>query len=82
MVEDRKMKLETQQLSSQRLLNDEKLVVKEQELKIAALREKVERLHNWVSDRGKTCADYDALTAQAIKSNMAINMCKEKAMVR
>ena len=74
--------METQQLSAQRLLHEEKLVVKQQDLTIKALQEKITRLEKELGEKEKKCTEYDALTAQAIKSNIAINMCKEKAMVR
>ena len=41
---DRRVKLETQKLTAQRILNDEKLKVKEKDLQLEALKENIGRM--------------------------------------
>ena len=77
-----KFKIETANLTAQRILNDEKLKVKEQGLTITALKEKIERMEEVLSSQAKKCANYDELTAHAVKANIAMQVCKDKAQVR
>ena len=81
-INDRKFKIETAQLAAQRILNEEKLKVKEQGLTITALKEKIERLEEVISGQAKKCTNYDELTACAVKANIQMQVCKDKARVR
>lgn len=81
-INDRKFKLETAQLAAQRVLNEEKLKVKEQDLTITALKEKIDRLGEVISGQAKKCTNYDELTACAVKANIQMQVCKDKARVR
>ena len=79
---DRTFKLETAQLAAQRVLNEEKLKVKEQGFTITALKEKIERLGEVISGQAKKCTNYDKLTTCAVKANIQIQVYKDKARVR
>ena len=79
---DRKFKLETAQLAAQRLLNEEKLKVKEQGLTITALKEKIKRLEEVIAGQAKKCTNYDELTVCAVKANIQMQVYKDIAHVR
>ena len=79
---EKKFFLETSSLTSQKLLHEEKLKVREQALTIAALEEKVGRLNDTIQSCNAKVKSYDEITAQAIKGNIAMNMCKEKSHLR
>ena len=77
-----KFKVETANLTAQRILNDEKLKVREAGLNLTALKEKIERQDEMIAAQSKKCANYDELTAHAVKANIAMQVCKDKAQVR
>ena len=79
---DRRVKIETQKLTSQRLLQEEKLKGKEGELIIRALEEKITRLEEVISSQATKVKEYDAITAQAVKANISLYANREKANVR
>ena len=79
---DRKFKLGTAQLAAQRVLNEEKVKAYEQGLIITALKEKIERLEEVISGRAKKCTNCNELTACAVKANIQMQVCKDKAHVR
>ena len=76
------MKLETQKLATQRVLEEEKLKVKENNLEVSALKEKISRLEDVVSLQQSKVREFDQITAQAVKANIGIFSSKEKASVR
>ena len=79
---EKKFFLETSSLTSQKLLHEEKLLVREQALTIAALEEKIVRLNDTIQSCNSKVKSYDEITAQAVKANIAMNMCKEKSHLR
>ena len=81
-VNDRKLKLETQHLTAQRLLNEEKLKVTELNITISALKDKIALKDDIIAKQARKCHNYDEITAQAVKFNILINACKSKADLR
>ena len=79
---DREYKLESQKLSSQRVLNEEKLKLKEKEVEVHELQEKVLRLEECLQTQHSKIKDYDAIAAQAVKAKLGLKSLKEKASVR
>ena len=79
---DRSVKLEIQKLAAQRILEEEKLKVKEKDLEVSALKEKIARLEDVVSSQQSKVREFDQITAQAVKANIGIFSSKEKASVR
>ena len=69
------------QLAAQRVLNEEKLKVKEQAFTIAALNEKITRQAESIAGQKKKCLLYDELTACAVKANISMQVVKDKALV-
>lgn len=61
-IEGRKLKLETQQLTVKRLLHKEKLKMKEQELQITAFKEKTVCLEKELSEKERKAVAYKDLT--------------------
>lgn len=76
-----KFKLETANLAAHRILNDEKLNVIEQGLIITALNKKIQRIDGLLASQTKKCSNCDELTAHAVKANIAMQVCKDKAQV-
>ena len=56
--------------------------MKEQALIIAILEEKVVKLNDIIQSCNVKVKSYDEITAQAIKDNIAMNMCKRKLHLR
>ena len=81
-IEAEKCFLETSSLTSQKSLHEEKLKVREQALTIAALEEKIGRLNDTIQSWNAKVKSCDEITAQAMKANIAMNMCKEKLYLR
>ena len=81
-IEAEKCFLETSSLTSQKSLHEEKLKVREQALTINTLEEKVGILNDTVQSCNAKVKLYDEITAQAMKANIAMNMCKEKSHLR
>ena len=79
---DRKLKLETQRLTSERTLSEHQIRVKQLELTVEALQEKVSRQDDLISSQAKKCSKYDDIAAKAVNSNIDLGVCKEKAQMR
>ena len=79
---DHGVKLEKEKLSSQRLLNDEVVKVKERDLIIDSLKDKISMLEDTIASNKQKLKDYDNFTAQTVKANISIFSSKEKANVR
>ena len=70
------------QLASQRVLNEEKLKVKEQALTIDALNDKTTHQAEFIAGQKKECLLYDELTTCAVKANISMQVAKDNTQVR
>ena len=77
----KRIKVEKEKLASQRLLNDAIVKVKERDLQIEALKDKVGMLEDLVSLNRQKIREYDSITAQSVKASISIFSSKEKANV-
>ena len=79
---DKKLKLETQRLASERALNEHVTKVKELQLSVEALEENVARQNEIIASQARKCSKYDDIAAKAVNSNVDLTVCKEKAQLR
>ena len=56
--------------------------MRQQQLIVEALKDKIVGKDVIIAANAKKCANYDEITAQAVKANIAMNTCKGKAQVR